>query len=143
MHKKSIKEIVNGDVFLEKKYFHEFISVKQKLQLVQNHVGYGNFNILNFDYMLKIAKNSSKIESFTKKELEFLEFIFYYDPSYHGFFGERTSQKITQKINKNEVVKIPYTGHYLFKGEPEKTYLKMCQDIGDSLTLTSGVRSIV
>ncbi len=78
-----------------------------------------------------------------KKELEFLESIFYYDPKYHGFYGQQVSQKITQRINKNEVIKIPNTGHYLFKGEPEKIYYKMIGDVGESLTLTSGVRSIV
>ncbi|WP_424688535.1 MAG: D-alanyl-D-alanine carboxypeptidase family protein [Halarcobacter ebronensis] len=131
------------DVFIEEKFLKEFQSVRNKINLVQRHVGYGNFNIIDFDYMLKVAKYSNKISSFTKKELEFLESIFYYDPTVHGFYGKRISQNITDSINKKEVRKIPYTGHYLFKGEPEKTYYQMVDDIGESLTLTSGVRSIV
>ncbi len=140
-NEKEIKS--HKDVFIDKKNIEEFVSVREKLKLVQNHVGYGNFNIISFDEMLKVAKYSNKIESYTKKELEFLESIFYYDPKYHGFYGRKVSDKITQKINKNEVSKIPYTGHYLFKGEPEKIYNRMVEDIGDSLVLTSGVRSIV
>ena len=139
---KKTKEL-SKDVFLEEKYIQEFISVREKLKRVQRHIGYGNFNIISFDETLKIANNSSNIDKFTNKELEFLESIFYYDPSIHGFYGEKISHEITETINKNDVIKIPYTGHYLFKGEPETTYTKMCEDIGDSLILTSGIRSIV
>ncbi len=141
--KKLLKEKVHKDIFLKEKYLNEFISVRDKLTLVQKHVGYGNFNILSLDAMLKIAKRKSEIGSFSKKELAFLELIFYYDPAYHGFYGSRVSKNITQEINKKEVIKIPQTGHYLFRGVPEKTYYKIIQDVGDSLTLTSGVRSIV
>lgn len=131
------------DVFIEEKYLNDFKNVRNKLTLVQRHVGYGNFNILGFDEMLRVAKYASNIKSFSKSELEFLESIFYYDPSVHGFYGKRISHNITDSINKKEVRKIPYTGHYLFKGEPEKIYYQMVDDIGESLTLTSGVRSIV
>lgn len=131
------------DIFIEQKFVNEFVSVKNKLKLIQNHVGYGNFNIISFDEMLKVAKYASKIKKFTKKELEFLESVFYYDPKYHGFYGERISQSITERIDKKSIRKIPRTGHYLFKGEPEKIYNQMLRDVGDSLVLTSGIRSIV
>ncbi|WP_072682732.1 M15 family metallopeptidase [Arcobacter sp. LA11] len=136
-------KIVKKDKFLEEKYINDFISVREKLKFVQSHVGYGNFNVLSFDEMLRIAKYSSKTSAFSKSELNFLESIFYYDPSYHGFYGERISKNITDRINKKDINKIPRTGHYLFKGEPEKIYQKMKDDVGESLTLTSGVRSIV
>ncbi len=136
------KELLS-DILIEDNVYDSFLSVRKKLNLVQKHIGYGNFNIISFDEMLKIAKYSNNIDVFTKKELDFLESIFYYDPSVHGFYGERISKNITDIINKKEVKKIPHTGHYLFKGEPEKIYYQMVKDIGDSLTLTSGVRSIV
>jgi hypothetical protein len=139
-----IKEVkIKKDIFLDKNYLIEFVNVKNKLKLIQRYVGYGNFNILSFDEMLKIARYSNKINEFTQKELEFLESIFYYNPSSHGFYGERVSKKITDRINKKEVNKIPRTGHYLFKGEPQKIYNHLKDDIGSSLILTSGVRSIV
>ncbi len=145
IEKKEIQKLeeIQKDVFVEDRYLDSFNSIRIKLKLIQNHVGYGNFNIIGFDEMLKIAKYSNKIESFNSLELEFLESIFYYDPSSHGFYGERISQNISQTINKKEIIKIPRTGHYLFKGEPKETYQRMKDDIGDSLTLTSGVRSIV
>ncbi len=138
---KPIKE--KKDVFIEKRFINEFVSVKEKLKHLQDHVGYGNFNIIGFDEMIKLVKHSNKMDEFTKKELDFLESIFYYDPQYHGFYGERVSKNITDVINKKEVVKIPYTGHYLFKGDPEKVYYQMLKDVGSTLILTSGIRSII
>ena len=141
--KEIVTEKEKNDIFVEKKFIEEFVSVRKKLKLIQNYVGYGNFNIISFDEMLKVANNSLQIGTLTKKELEFLESIFYYDPSDHGFYGERISHNITETINKKETIKIPYSGHYLFRGEAENTYYKMCDDIGASLILTSGIRSIV
>ena len=131
------------DIFLEEEYLKDFKSVQRKLQLIQKHIGYGNFNIVSFDEMIRISKYAKDVEPFLESELKFFERIFYYDPAYHGFYGKRISERITQGINKKEIVKIPHTGHYLFKGEPEKVYNRMLEDIGPSLVLTSGVRSIV
>ena len=117
--------------------------MRNKLKLIQRHIGYGNFNLISFDRMIRVARYASKIQRFTKKELEFLESIFYYNPSSHGFFGNKISSNITDIIKSREVVKIPRTGHYLFKGQPEKTYYEMKKDIGNTIILTSGVRSIV
>lgn len=134
---------IKKDIFIEDKYKEDFVSVRKKLAAIQSYVGYGNFNIISFDYSMRIARNVSNIGEFTKSELEFLESIFYYDPKMHGFYGERISKNLTDKINTKEVVKIPYTGHYLFKGHSEETYYKMVEDIGESMVLTSGIRSIV
>lgn len=131
------------DLYIDDLYPNEFISVRQKLGYIQRYLGYGNFNIVSFDEILKIARNSSRIDKFTKNELDFMDFIFYYNPSVHGFYGERVSKNITDKIDINKVVKVSGTGHYLFKGEPLDVYFRMKNDIGNSLILTSGVRSIV
>lgn len=137
------KIITNEDLYIAKKDYEVFQSVRNKLKLVQRHIGYGNFNVISFDTMLAISKRASNIEEFTKDEIAFLEFIFYYNPSTHGFFGDRISRNITETIDKKLITKIPHTGHYLFKGKAEKTYYEMTNDVGDSLTLTSGIRSII
>lgn len=137
------KTSINKDLYIANKDFITFQSVRNKLKLIQRHVGYGNFNIISFDKMISIAKNASNIGAFTKEEIDFIEFIFYYNPSSHGFFGDRISNNITDTINKKEITKIPHTGHYLFKGKAEHTYYEMKSDVGTSLTLTSGIRSIV
>ncbi|XPV68728.1 MAG: D-alanyl-D-alanine carboxypeptidase family protein [Halarcobacter sp.] len=135
------KKIIEN-VYIEDKYLNSFKSVSKKLTDIQRYIGYGNFNLISFDEMLKVPEYSG-IKKFTKEEIEFLEYIFYYDPKYHGFFGKRVSHNITDSVDKNEVIKIPHTGHYLYKGNPYETYLRMCDDIGETLVLTSGIRSIV
>ncbi|MDD2641223.1 MAG: M15 family metallopeptidase [Sulfurimonadaceae bacterium] len=131
------------DIFLDQKYHDSFYSVIKKLNLVQRHVGFGNYNILSFDEAVNTARWSNKIGSFTDEELEFMEYIFYYNPNIHGFYGERTCQNITDTIDKNNIVKIPYSGHYLFKDRSLDTYNNMIKDIGNSIILTSGVRSVM
>ena len=135
--------VKTDDVFLAKKHHRVFNSVRKKVSYVQRHVGYGNFNIISFDQAYKVLRYAKGIKRFTKEELDFIEYIFYYEPTYHGFYGDRITTQLTSKINKKEVKKIPYTGHYLFRGKPEETYYKMKDDIGRTLILTSGVRSVV
>ena len=139
----NISDQKNNIVFVEKKDYKVFQSIRRKLQLVQQYIGYGNFNVISFEEMLSISKRISSIGTFSKEEINFLEFIFYYNPSSHGFFGNRITNNITDTIDKRIITKIPYTGHYLFKGNAENTYYNMKKDVGDSLTLTSGIRSIV
>ena len=131
------------DVYLNPEYVNSFVSVRKKLLNIQRYVGYGNFNIISFDEILNLTNNISSLEKFTKEDLEFMEYIFYYDPNMHGFYGKRISNSITDKIDKSKVVKIEGTGHYLFKGDPYNTYFKMLNDVGENLILTSGVRSVV
>ncbi len=135
--------IKKSDIFIEKKDINEFISVRKKLELVQRYVGYGNFNVLSFDDLIKNARFAKNIKKFTSKELSFLEKIFYINPTQYGFYGKKICSSITEKIHKKDIIKIPKTGHYLFRGKPEKTYYDMKKDIGDTIILTSGVRSIV
>ncbi len=131
------------DVFLDLKYHQSFYSVVKKLNLVQRHVGYGNYNVLSFDEAIYAAKISNKIKAFTKEEIDFMEYIFYNNPNEHGFYGEKTCNSITEEIDKKNIYKVPYSGHYLFKDKSLETYNNMVKDIGDSIILTSGVRSVM
>lgn len=119
-----------------------FFRVQKKIELVKRYVGFGNFNILSFDDMLKVAARYSKIGAFTADELAFMEEIFYAEPSKHGFYGKRTMPTLTTNINTKDVMKVPHTGHYLFRGRSDESYNRVISDIGKSLILTSGVRSI-
>ncbi|MBF0383635.1 MAG: D-alanyl-D-alanine carboxypeptidase family protein, partial [Magnetococcales bacterium] len=42
-----------------------------------------------------------------------------------------------------EVVKVPNTGNYLYKGRPLETYKKIRKQLGNKVVLTSGVRSVI
>ncbi len=121
---------------------HVFLSVAKKVELVKRTVGQGNFNIISFDTMLKIASRYSRIGKFIPQEVSFMEEIFYQNPDIHGFYGRRTVSSITTKINRRDVSKIPHTGHYLFHGHSKKSYKRVIGDVGKSLILTSGVRGV-
>lgn len=129
-------------VWLKNSQVKPFLSAQRKIELVKRYVGFGNFNILSFDDMLKVAARYSKIGAFTAEELAFIEEIFYAEPSEHGFYGKRTMPTLTTDIDKKEVMKIPHTGHYLFRGHSDESYNRVISDIGKSLILTSGVRGI-
>lgn len=138
-----VKVTHKNDIFLPKEEVKAFQGVRRKLAQTQDYVGYGKFNIITFDELITLPKWTSKLEYFTKEEMEFMHSIFYYDPKYHGFFGQRTAYKITEKIDTRHIKKIPYTGHYLFKGKTMDVFGKIKKDIGSTIVLTSGVRSVV
>lgn len=142
-NKKDVNNLITPDIYLPNNQVDTFKRVRIKLQLIQQHVGYGNFNIISFDQAVRTARWGRGIGRFTKEELAFMESIYYYDPSVHGFYGKKTSNRLTEKISKKDVLKIPRTGHYLFKGKTVDAYNHMKKDVGNTMVLTSGVRSIV
>jgi len=132
-----------GDICLDHREFDLLKSCVRRLEMVQRTVGHGNFYLLNFDESIVIARSYPQISEFTGEELDFLEKIFYFDASHYGFFGEKPVTSITDQVNRREVVKIPYTGNYLYKGIPLQTYKKITRGVGEGVFLTSGVRSVI
>lgn len=118
-------------------------AISIKLKLVQKRVGYGNFNLLSFDELLQVARDHSQIGAFSKEELDYIEKVFYTQASEYGFYGKKVTHKLSDRIIKSETVKVPRTGHYLYKGEPYDLYERLRREIGPSIILTSGVRSVV
>jgi hypothetical protein len=116
--------------------------IDTKLNKVKHIVGYGNFNIIGFNEVLKIAKTYDKVGAFSKHEIDFIEELFYKDPKEFGFYGVRTCNDLCQEVFEKDLYKVPYTGHYIFK-DYLPLYERLVGDVGDTLTLTSGVRSVV
>lgn len=114
-----------------------------RLQRIQDYVGYGNFNVIGWDQSLRIARSRSQIGAFNQAELDFIEELFFTNASALGFYGEKVVTELSATIAKKAIVKIPGTGHYLFKGVAADAYQKIRRDVGDSITLTSGIRSVV
>ena len=135
LHKKAIIASAN-----ERKLLH---TISLKLKKTQKYVGYGHFNLLNFDALLYIARNTPKIGAFSKQELEYIENVFYTQAADYGFYGEKVTYKLSDTIAKKETIKVPYTGHYLYQGEPLALYERLKHEVGPSVVLTSGVRSVV
>lgn len=131
------------DLFISQEKLKLLFSCNHKLKNCEKYVGYGNFNLLCFDQFVHQCKRIPKMEPLSKKELEFLEETFYFNAFKYGFYGKKVTTNITNKIKRKEVIKIPQSGHYLFKEASLPIYKHIQQDIGDSIILTSGVRSVV
>lgn len=130
------------DVILNHEEMNVLFALRDKLKRVQKFVGFGNFNYVDFETVLKYAKNVSIIGEFTKVELEMLDRLFYDDPKKYGFYGAQTTKDITTKIAEKDIVKIPGTGHYIFNGKPMEDYNRLLKDVARDITLTSGVRGV-
>lgn len=132
-----------SDVWMKQEHRKIIISVAHKLNLIENKIGHGNFNLVSFDTALKVAKMHSHIGAFSPEELAFMEEIFYADPTPYGFYGKKTVEQITDVILEKDVVRIPQTGHFVFKGRPNEMLNLIYKDVGSSVILTSGIRSVV
>jgi len=131
------------DIYLSKDEWHDLVLLNKRLKRLRSYIGFGNFNTISYDHTLYYARNYSKIGQFTKGELNLIDRFFYEDPKKYGFYGKRTSTNLQNSISSKELVKVPYTGHYLFRGQPERDYKSLLNDVGPTLVLTSGVRNII
>lgn len=118
-------------------------SINKKLLEARRIVGYGNYNLLGFNECANLLKNSSKLGAFTSAELDKIEELFTQGASVYGFFGQKVLLDLRYEFNKKDLIKIPHTGHYLFKGKSLYLYDKITKQVGTSIILTSGVRGIV
>lgn len=140
---KNFEEVYSDDYFLSPEKLEILKRAHEKLHQVQQLVGYANFNLISIDEAFSLAKNRSQIEEFTQVEKSILEEIFFTDAKKYGFYGERVLTSFTQKsITKEEVAKIPRTGHFLFKELANESYERLLKDVGPSLVLTSGIRTL-
>ena len=114
-----------------------------RMARVQRTVGHGNFNLISFDQMIKYGRNFSQVGEFTKTELEYLEQLFFADAHTYGFYGEKVMTGLTQRIPSKDLLKVPKTGHYLFKGKSLAFYERLRKGVGDEIVLTSGIRGTV
>ena len=139
------KEFVAEDkhIYLPLQDMQTLHTLSKRLNRLRRFIGYANFNIVSLDEALYYARNYSKIGAFTQKEKELIEKPFFMDPSTLGFYGEKTVHKISHVIKKQDVKKIPYSGHFIFQGKPLEDYHRIINDIGKNVILTSGVRNVI
>lgn len=130
------------DILLPKESHLLLHSTVKRLSAIQKTVGFGNFKLLDFDGALKVAKSYPSVGVFSKKELNFLEMIFFRNAIEYGFADKKPLESLTARIDKSKTVKIPGSGNYLFAGLPFETYQKVKKDIGSKVVLTSGIRGI-
>ncbi len=120
-----------------------FDSALARLRRLQNYVGHGNFNVIGWDPSLRLARNHDSIGAFSHNELNLLEELFFTDAQTLGFYGDKVVTSLSTNIANRDIIKIPRSGHFLFKGTSTDTYNKIRRDLGDSVVLTSGIRNVV
>ncbi|MDH5547747.1 MAG: M15 family metallopeptidase [Gammaproteobacteria bacterium] len=131
------------DIILTGKKFELLKSVVARLKRLQSYVGYANFSLLSVDSAFYYAKLVPRIGEFTAEEQNFLESLFYTNAKEYGFLGEKVSLKFTERIQNRDLIKIPRTGHFIYRGKSLKLYNQIKKMVGTNITLTSGVRCIV
>lgn len=133
----------DDDVFVTELEAPVLKSLFHRLKNLQNTIGYGNFNIVSFDDALMYAKRFDAVGEFTPAELNFVEKLYETDARDYGFFGQKVSESLTHSYSSKDVVKIPRSGHYLLNDDSLAYYQKLRKEVGDSIILTSGIRSNV
>ena len=131
------------DVVAREEDFQLLRSTLGRIKRVQKLVGYGNFNTLNFDEMLKVGRTHTSVERFSRAELAFLEKLFYEDASTYGFYGAKVLRNLTDDVDHKRTAYVRGTGQRIFRGPALERYQSIKSAIGPDLVLTSGVRSIV
>lgn len=131
------------DIFLPEPERATLHSLHLRFQRAEGLVGHGNYNLLAFDELFKFGKRYPEIGSFTEAELNMIEKLFFTEAQKYGFYGEKVTKDLTAKIPEQEAVKIPYSGHFLLRGDSSAYYEKLRKDIGDTVILTSGIRGNV
>ena len=134
---------ISSDVFLSADEWEILLVLHSRLNRIKKTVGYGNFNLLSYEKALWCTRNYSFVGEFTRDEFTLMEKLFYENPYQYGFYGEKTSEYIDNIVSIRDVVKIRGTGHHLYKGKALEDYKKLKKDVGDNLTLTSGVRNVM
>ena len=140
---KNFNETFSEDIFLTAEKYSVFQTTLKRILRVRKVIGFAHFNLVSFDDMLLYAHRYPMIGRFNKQELALIDELFFYDANEYGFHGNKVIKELTSQINKNETVKIPKSGHYLFKGDALKKFNQLKNDVGPELVLTSGVRSVV
>ncbi|MFH2065719.1 MAG: M15 family metallopeptidase [Pseudomonadota bacterium] len=131
------------DIYVEPEDCHFLESVVFRFRKIIKMVGHGNFALLSLDEAIQTARDYQDVGCFSENELIFLEKIFYTESSVYGFLDDKPLKNLTDRIDKQRTVKIPYSGNYLYQGHPFETYQQIKNSIGENVILTSGLRSIV
>lgn len=131
------------DVHLSAADFGLLTQCMQRFRRLIRTVGYANFSLLGVDEAVRVARQYPAVGGFSSEELEFLEAQFYADAALYGFYGEKPLASLTDTIARKNVVKVPRSGNYIFRGDPEKTWKRIRVELGRDVVLTSGVRGVI
>lgn len=130
------------DIILSREEFALLGRIVKRLERVRAITGHGNFCVIGFDEALRIGRLYSKVGRFTRSELDFLEMIYFQDASKYGFRGKKQVTTLTRTIGRKDVLKVPHSGNYLFRGASHEKYQRVKKELGEEMILTSGIRGV-
>jgi len=61
-----------------------------------------------------------------------MELTFYADGQRYGFLGQKPLKEITDQVKKKDVVKVPYSGNYLYKDRSVEVFADIKERTGRS-----------
>ncbi|ODC05174.1 hypothetical protein BFW38_04305 [Terasakiispira papahanaumokuakeensis] len=137
------ESVFDDDFFISDAKLALLRETQRRLDRLQRLVGHGNFNLLSMDQAFRYARNYSQVGDFTVQEKSLFEELFEADARRYGFYGNKVVDSLTATIPLKEVEKIPGTGHFLYRDKSIDFYNRLRNQVGDTLVLTSGVRSVV
>jgi len=124
---RNFNKAFNDDLIASSEEFSLVKSCQRKTHALMRYVGFGNFNILNFDDALAYMKNTASLKAFTKAELDYIDMLFARDASAYGFYGEKIFNNLTDRVNADELIKVSGSGHYVYKHHSLSTYKNILQ----------------
>jgi hypothetical protein len=131
------------DVWLDEADRRLLPGLVRRLTRIQRTVGFGNFGVLGFDDMLKVARGYPAVGAFSARELVFLEQVFFTEARCYGFYGRKVVEQLSHVPRTRSLRSVRGTGQRLYSGDALRFYRRMRRDVGADLVLTSGVRSVV
>jgi hypothetical protein len=132
-----------GDLYLDEGQLRVAGAVLERLEGVQRHVGFGRFNVLGMDGLLRAGRESSRVGEPPRQELDFIEGLFEADARRYGFMGEKVLPRLSAEVPWDDIEKVPGSGQYLYRGRSLDAYREVAGSIGEDLVLTSGVRGVI
>ena len=133
-----------GDIYLTAVQAPLFVSVRNKLEALQKHVGHLNFQVLSLDDgRLQARRMAGGHGGFTPEELSFMEELFYADAGSYGFMDQKPFNSFTYAIPPREVTRVADMGNYIYRGAAEARWGEIHKLLGDEVVLTSGVRGVL
>lgn len=131
------------DIFMPEARLETFFSLSARLRRAQRIIGHGHFNLLSFDDLRTFARRYPRIGKLPQGEVDMLEELFHTEATRYGFRGKKVITEVTDRIDPRDVESVRGTGHYLLKGDSLDKYQRIRADLGETIFLTSGVRSVV
>lgn len=131
------------DYILPTRYIPALFTLTQRLTRLESTVGHANFMIISYDTAITTARRYPRVGAFSREEHDVMELLFVSNPTLYGFMGTQTVSTLTHVIPEKDILKISYSGNYLFKDVALLKWREIQRILNNDVILTSGVRNVI